>query len=130
MLGDVLPHTSRNIIENCYRLKNGKYRELRNMYPNIPSHYVHRVCQDAVERVSSLRRNKARQYAEEIFDEDALRMRGVIVIERISGDDIRAMIARYRDRQLRHRIYQSALKREPNTIIDKVIWYATTYGRS
>jgi hypothetical protein len=39
------------------------------MYPNIPSHYVHGVCHDAVERVSSLRRNKARQYAEEIFDE-------------------------------------------------------------
>ncbi|MDT7887475.1 MAG: hypothetical protein RQ885_00690 [Desulfurococcales archaeon] len=47
----------------------GKYRELRNMYPNIPSHYVHGVCQDAVERVSSLRRNRARQYSEEIFDE-------------------------------------------------------------
>ncbi|MDT7889319.1 MAG: hypothetical protein RQ885_10145, partial [Desulfurococcales archaeon] len=30
---------------------------------------IHGLCQDAVERVSSLRRNKARQYAEEIFDE-------------------------------------------------------------
>jgi DNA polymerase III sliding clamp (beta) subunit (PCNA family) len=69
MLGDVLPHASRNIIENYYRLKNGKYRELRKVYPNIPSHYIHGLCQDAVERVSSLRRNKARQYAEEIFDE-------------------------------------------------------------
>jgi hypothetical protein len=39
------------------------------MYPNIPSHYIHGVCQDAVERISSLRRNRARQYAEEIFDE-------------------------------------------------------------
>jgi transposase len=37
---------------------------------------------------------------------DAMRMRGVIVIERISGDDIRVMIARYRNKQLRHRIYQ------------------------
>jgi transposase len=36
---------------------------------------------------------------------EAMRMRGVIVIERISGDDIRFMIARYRNRQLRHRIY-------------------------
>jgi hypothetical protein len=27
------------------------------------------VCQDAVERVSSLRRNRARQYSREIFDE-------------------------------------------------------------
>jgi len=69
MLGDVLPHASRNIIESYYRLKNEKYQELRSMYPNIPSHYIHGVCQDAVERVSSLRRNKAGQYAEEIFDE-------------------------------------------------------------
>jgi hypothetical protein len=68
MLENVLPHASRNIIENYYRLKNGKYRELRSMYPNIPSHYIHGLCQDAVERVSSLRRNRARQYAEEIFN--------------------------------------------------------------
>jgi IS605 OrfB family transposase len=54
---------------------------------------------------------------------DALRMRGVIVIERISGEDIRVMIARYKNKQLRHRIYQSALKRELNTIIDKAREY-------
>jgi hypothetical protein len=68
-LKNVLPHASRNIIENYYRLKNKKYRELRSIYPDIPSHYIHGVCQDAVERVSSLRRNRAGQYAEEIFDE-------------------------------------------------------------
>jgi IS605 OrfB family transposase len=54
---------------------------------------------------------------------DALRMRGVIVIERISGEDIRVMIARYRNKQLRHRIYQSALKGELNAIIDKAREY-------
>ncbi|MDT7890327.1 MAG: hypothetical protein RQ885_15305, partial [Desulfurococcales archaeon] len=48
---------------------NGKYRELRSIYPNIPSHYIHGLCQDAVERVSSLRRNRARQYSRGIFDE-------------------------------------------------------------
>jgi putative transposase len=53
----------------------------------------------------------------------AMRIRGVIVIERISGDDIRVMIARYRNKQLRHRIYQSALKGELNTIIDKAREY-------
>ena len=36
---------------------------------------------------------------------DAIRVRGVIVIERISGDAIRVMIAMYRNKQLRHRIY-------------------------
>jgi putative transposase len=69
MLGDVLSHASRNIIENYYRLKNEKYRVLRDIYPTIPSHYIHGVCQDAVERISSLRRNRARQYSREIFDE-------------------------------------------------------------
>ena len=54
---------------------------------------------------------------------NALRTRGVIVVERISGDDIRVMIARYRNRQLRHRIYQSALKGELNAIIDKAREY-------
>jgi hypothetical protein len=68
-LKNVLPHASRNIIENYYRLKNGKYYELRNIYLNIPSHYIHGLCQDSVERVSSLRRNRARQYSREIFDE-------------------------------------------------------------
>jgi hypothetical protein len=69
VLENVLPHASRNIIESYYRLKDEKYRELRNIYPDIPSHYIHGVCQDAVERVSSLRRNRARQYSREIFDE-------------------------------------------------------------
>jgi len=54
---------------------------------------------------------------------DALRMRGVIVIEGISGEDIRVMIARYKNKQLRHRIYQSALKGELNSIIDKAREY-------
>jgi putative transposase len=52
-----------------------------------------------------------------------MRVRGVIVVERISGDDIRVMIARYRNRRLRHRIYQSALKGELNAIIDKAREY-------
>ncbi|MDT7890289.1 MAG: zinc ribbon domain-containing protein [Desulfurococcales archaeon] len=54
---------------------------------------------------------------------DALRTRGVIVIERISGDNIKIMIARYKNKQLKHRMYQSALKGEPNTIIDKAREY-------
>jgi len=65
----VLLHASRNIIKNHRISRNGKYRELRNIYPDIPSHYVHGVCQDAVERISSPRRNRARQYSREIFNE-------------------------------------------------------------
>ena len=69
VLENVLSHASRNIVESYYRLKNEKYHELRDIYPNIPSHYIHGVCQDAVERISSLKRNRARQYSREIFNE-------------------------------------------------------------
>jgi hypothetical protein len=54
-------------------------------------------------------RKKKRDYrwkTANLIVRDALRTRGVIVIERISGDDIRVMIARYRNKQLKHRIYQ------------------------
>jgi putative transposase len=54
---------------------------------------------------------------------DALRTRGVIAIERILGEDIMVMIARYKNKQLRHRIYQSALKGEPIAIMDKAREY-------
>jgi len=69
ILENVLPNASRNIIENHRVLRNEKYHELRKIYPDIPSHYIHGLYQDAVERVSSLRRDRARQYAGEIFDE-------------------------------------------------------------
>jgi hypothetical protein len=69
MLENVLSYASRNIIGNYYRLENGKYQELRSIYSNILFHYAHGVCQDATTRVSSLRRNRARQYSREIFDE-------------------------------------------------------------
>jgi IS605 OrfB family transposase len=69
-----------------------------------------------------LRRGKKRDYRMKkanLIVREAMMTRGVIIVERISGEDIRVMIARYRNRQLRHRIYQSALKGELNTIIDK-----------
>jgi hypothetical protein len=69
MFGDMIPYASRKIIESCYRLKNEKCHDLRNIYLNIPSHYIHGLCQDAVERISPLRRNEVRQYSREIFNE-------------------------------------------------------------
>ncbi|MDT7888487.1 MAG: IS200/IS605 family accessory protein TnpB-related protein [Desulfurococcales archaeon] len=76
--------------------------------------------------MKKLREGKKRDYrwkTANLIVREAMRMRGVIVIERISGEDIRVMIARYRNKQLRHRIYQSALKGELNAIIDKAKEY-------
>ena len=69
---------------------------------------------EARKAMKKLKERKKRDYrwkTANMIVREAMRMRGVIVIERISGDDIRVMIARYKNRQLRHRIYQSALKR-------------------
>jgi len=76
--------------------------------------------------MEKLREEKKRDYrmkTANLIVRDALRMRGVIAIERISGEDIRVMIARYKNKQLRHRIYQSALKGELNAIMDKAREY-------
>jgi hypothetical protein len=58
--------------------------------------------------MEKLREEKKRDYRMKTANlkvRDVLRMRRVIAIERISGEDIRVMIARYKNKQLRHRIY-------------------------
>jgi putative transposase len=81
---------------------------------------------EARKTMEKLREGKKRDYrmkTANLIVRDALRTRGVIVIERITGEDIRVMIARYKNKRLRHRIYQSALKGELNAIIDKAREY-------
>jgi len=134
MLGDVLPHASRNIIESYYRLKNEKYRELRSMYPNIPSHYIHGVCQDSVERISSLRRNKARQYAEEIFNE-------IVKYLNLGKKDLRSKrlvrylwrrsweIARHQvDLEIKEGILAPRINSVSLWLVDDHLWKPETYG--
>jgi len=43
----------RSGITSFTRLKALKYRELRNLYPRIPSHYAYTACQDASTRAKS-----------------------------------------------------------------------------
>jgi IS605 OrfB family transposase len=81
---------------------------------------------EARKAMKKLKEGKKRDYrwkTASLIVREAMRMRGVIVIERISGEDIRVMIARYKNKQLRHRIYQSALKGELSAIIDKAREY-------
>ena len=46
-------HAAREKITSFIKLKALKYREARNLYPHLPSHYVHTACQDASTRVKS-----------------------------------------------------------------------------
>ena len=47
-----------NGITKFTRLKAEKYRELRSLYPQLPSHYAYTACQDAAERAHSFLRLK------------------------------------------------------------------------
>jgi putative transposase len=46
-------YSAREKITSFIKLKALKYRETRNLYPHLPSHYVHTACQDASTRVKS-----------------------------------------------------------------------------
>jgi len=42
-----------NGVKSFTKLKALKYREMKNLYPHLPSHYVYTACQDATTRVKS-----------------------------------------------------------------------------
>ncbi len=48
----------RSKVKSFTKLKALKYREIRNLYPQLPSHYVYTACQDANTRTKSFLRLK------------------------------------------------------------------------
>ena len=48
----------RSDVKSFTKLKALKYREMRNLYPHLPSHYVYTACQDASTRAKSFLRLK------------------------------------------------------------------------
>jgi putative transposase len=53
ILKELVDYTFRNKIKSFTGLKRDKYRELREKFPQLPSHYIHTTCQDAASRVKS-----------------------------------------------------------------------------
>ena len=49
-------HAVNNGITKFMRLRAEKYREVRSLYPQLPSHYAYTACQDAAERAHSFLR--------------------------------------------------------------------------
>ena len=50
-------------VDSFTRLKRDKYRELRERFPRLPSHYIHVACQDASTRIKSFTKLKKRGLA-------------------------------------------------------------------
>jgi putative transposase len=58
MVEQLTMYAVKNSIRSFTRLKALKYREIRKLYPQLPSHYVYTACQDASTRAKSFLRLK------------------------------------------------------------------------
>jgi IS605 OrfB family transposase len=58
MVEQLVLYAVRNELTSFTRLKALKYRELRSLYPQLPSHYAYTACQDASTRAKSFSRLK------------------------------------------------------------------------
>jgi len=64
MVEQLVMYAISNNVSSFTRLKALKYREMRNLYPHLPSHYVYTACQDASTRAKSFLRLKKLGLAE------------------------------------------------------------------
>mgnify|MGYP001772872228 CR=1 FL=1 len=53
MVEQLTMHAVRNDVKSFVKLRALKYRELRSLYPRLPSHYAYTACQDAATRAKS-----------------------------------------------------------------------------
>jgi len=63
MVEQLVLYAVRNRITSFTRLKALKYRELRSLYPQLPSHYAYTACQDASTGVRSFLKRKRKGLA-------------------------------------------------------------------
>ena len=69
MVEQLVLYAVRNNIKSFTKLKALKYREMKNLYSHLPSHYVYTACQDASTRVKSFMRLKKLGLAEREYPE-------------------------------------------------------------
>ena len=69
MVEQLVLHAVRNRVTSFTKLKALKYRELRSLYPQLPSHYTYTACQDASTRVRSFFKLKKRGLARRDYPE-------------------------------------------------------------
>jgi transposase len=69
MVEQLVLYAVRSGIASFTKLKALKYRELRSLYPQLPSHYAYTACQDASTRVKSFLRLKKKGLARRDYPE-------------------------------------------------------------
>jgi hypothetical protein len=69
MVEQLVLYAVRNGITSFTKLKASKYRELRSLYPQLPSHYAYTACQDASTRVKSFSKRRRKGLARRDYPE-------------------------------------------------------------
>ncbi len=69
MVEQLTMYAVNNNIKSFTKLKALKYREMRSLYPQLPSHYVYTACQDASTRAKSFLKLKKLGLAEREYPE-------------------------------------------------------------
>jgi len=90
MVEQLTIYAVRNETDSFTRLKALKYREMRSIYPHLPSHYAYTACQDAATRAKSFlelrKEGRARKELPEVkritiwLDDHLWRLNGVTSI--------------------------------------------------
>jgi len=91
MVEQIALYAARNGITSFTKLKALKFRELRSLYPQLPSHYAYAACQDASTRAKSFLKLKKKRLAKKDYpevngvsiwlDDHLWRMKGLTSIE-------------------------------------------------
>ena len=69
MVEQLILYTVRSEVASFTKLRALKYRELRALYPQLPSHYAYTTCQDASTRTKSFFKRKKRGLAKREYPE-------------------------------------------------------------
>jgi IS605 OrfB family transposase len=69
MVEQLVLYAVNNGITKFTRLKAERYREVRSLYPRLPSHYAYTACQDAAERAHSFLRMRKMGKARKAYPE-------------------------------------------------------------
>jgi IS605 OrfB family transposase len=91
MIEQLVLYAARNGVSSFTKLKALKYRELRSLYPQLPSHYAYTACQDASTRAKSFLKRRKKGLAKKDYpvvnrisiwlDDHLWRMRSLTSIE-------------------------------------------------
>ncbi|AHF79639.1 IS element ISTsi1 orfB trasposase [Thermococcus paralvinellae] len=122
-------------ITSFYRLKNAKYKELRNRYLYLPSHYIYTACQMATSIFKSYRkkRRKGKAKGKPVFKKDVIMLddhlfkldleNGIIRLSTPNGRiSLEFYPAKYHEKFKDWRVGQAWLVRTPKGVFINIVF--------